>query len=107
MKDAHTAHFRSLAEIGNSDPWDLAYRAASGRKRAPRNVLNGIELSEVFVNSVDGAIMGMLKALCPNDDPGRDTAYHRFVRISATTCLSERMHCPSLVGRWRTQSGAC
>ncbi|GBP44909.1 hypothetical protein EVAR_24824_1 [Eumeta japonica] len=45
MRVAQTAHVRSIAEMGNEDPWGLTYRAASGRKRIPRNILNGIELS--------------------------------------------------------------
>ncbi|GBP77290.1 Retrovirus-related Pol polyprotein from type-1 retrotransposable element R1 [Eumeta japonica] len=31
MRAIQTAHFRQIAESGNVDPWDMAYRAASGR----------------------------------------------------------------------------
>ncbi|GBP96675.1 Putative 115 kDa protein in type-1 retrotransposable element R1DM [Eumeta japonica] len=40
----------------------IAYRAASGRCRAPRNVVNGLALSEGFATDTAGAMSGMLRA---------------------------------------------
>ncbi|GBP88445.1 hypothetical protein EVAR_99539_1 [Eumeta japonica] len=80
IMDAQTAHFCSIAEMGNEDPWGLAYRSASGCKCAPRNVLNGIELGG-FTDSVNGVMRGMPKALCADENPSKDTDYHRFVNF--------------------------
>lgn len=83
MKDAEIAHFRQIADSGNEDPWGLAYRAASGRLRPPPNVMNGIKLLEGHTHTATETMTGLLKTLCPDDDPASDTAYHRQVRIAA------------------------
>ncbi|GBP96680.1 Retrovirus-related Pol polyprotein from type-1 retrotransposable element R1 [Eumeta japonica] len=62
MREIQTAYFRQIAESGNVDPWGIAYRAASGRCRAPRNVVNGLALSEGFATDTAGAMSGMLRA---------------------------------------------
>ncbi|GBP97344.1 Retrovirus-related Pol polyprotein from type-1 retrotransposable element R1 [Eumeta japonica] len=60
MRETQTAYFRQIAESGNVDPWGIAYRAASGRCRAPRKVVNGLALSEGFATDTAGAMSGML-----------------------------------------------
>ncbi|GBP97336.1 hypothetical protein EVAR_103849_1 [Eumeta japonica] len=80
MRDIQTAlTFRQIAESGNVDPWGMAYRAASGRCRAPRNVVNGLALAEGFAADTAGAMSGMLRSLCPDDDPAGDSGYHRWL----------------------------
>ena len=89
MRDSETAFFRNIiAEAGNDDPWGRAYRAASGRVRPPPNVINGVKLAEGYAETGTEAASGLLSALCPDDDPGRDTAYHRQVRVAAACAPS-------------------
>lgn len=83
MKDAELAHFRRIADSGNEDPWGLAYRAASGRLRPPPNVMHGVKLLEGYTSSASETITGLLSTLCPDDDPNKDTPYHRQVRMAA------------------------
>lgn len=83
MREAEVAYFRGIAESGNDDPWGLAYRAASGRVRPPANVMHGIRLLEGHTTTAEGTAEGLLSTLCPDDDPSRDTLYHRQVRIAA------------------------
>ncbi|GBP05078.1 Retrovirus-related Pol polyprotein from type-1 retrotransposable element R1 [Eumeta japonica] len=90
MRDIQTAYFRQIAESGNVDPWGMAYRAASGRCRAPRNVVNGLALAEGFAVDTAGAMSGMLRSLCPDDDPAGDSGYHRLVRVAAMLVPSGR-----------------
>ncbi|GBP96305.1 hypothetical protein EVAR_7588_1 [Eumeta japonica] len=72
----------------------LAYRAASGRCLAPRNVVNGLALAGSYACDTQGAMSGVLRALCPDDDPGRDTEYHSLVRVAAATIPSGRDAAP-------------
>ena len=83
MVEAELAHFKKIAESGNGDPWGLAYRAASGRLRPPSRVINGTQLAEGFAATVGEAATGLLRSLCPDDDPSQDTAYHRQIRVAA------------------------
>ncbi|GBP63882.1 Retrovirus-related Pol polyprotein from type-1 retrotransposable element R1 [Eumeta japonica] len=84
MRETQTVYFKQIAESGNVDPWGIAYRAASGRCRAPRNVVNGLALSEGFATDTAGAMSGMFRALCPDDCPAGDSGYYRLVRVAAT-----------------------
>ncbi|KAJ8706452.1 hypothetical protein PYW07_012530 [Mythimna separata] len=77
MEGAELEYFRRIADSGNADPWGLAYRAASGRLRPSPRVINGTELAEGFATTVGDAATGLLRVLCPDDDPLRDTPYHK------------------------------
>lgn len=44
--ETELACFRGHAKSGNKDPWGLAYRVASSRKRLPANVVNGTKFAE-------------------------------------------------------------
>ncbi|GBP28872.1 Retrovirus-related Pol polyprotein from type-1 retrotransposable element R1 [Eumeta japonica] len=90
MREVQRAHFVKIAESGNADPWGIAYRAATGRCTAPRNVINGLALAEGYADDTSGAMSGMLRALCPDDDLTKDTRYHALVRIMATMVPSGR-----------------
>lgn len=95
MEEAEISFFRRIAESGNSDPWGQAYRAASGRFRPPRSVINGTKLCEGFAESVGDSMHGLMHALCPDDDPSRDTAHHRQIRILAA-CIPTGRDSPPL-----------
>ncbi|GBP65871.1 Retrovirus-related Pol polyprotein from type-1 retrotransposable element R1 [Eumeta japonica] len=90
MREARELYFKNIAESGNQNPWGIAYRAASGRCLAPRNVVNGLSLAEGYACDTRGAMSGVLRALCPDDDPGRDTEYHVLVRLAAAMVPSGR-----------------
>ncbi|GBP23612.1 RNA-directed DNA polymerase from mobile element jockey [Eumeta japonica] len=90
MKEARELYFRNIADSGNQNPWGIAYRAASGRCFAPRSVVNGLSLAEGYACDTRGAMSGVLRALCPDDDPGRDTEYHVLVRLAAAMVSSGR-----------------
>lgn len=90
MHDAETAFYREIAEGGNRDPWGLAYRTASGRRRAPTNVVNGVEYAGRCSDDVSGAVRTLMWALCPDDYMSRDTPYHARVRIMAALPPSGR-----------------
>ncbi|GBP70322.1 Retrovirus-related Pol polyprotein from type-1 retrotransposable element R1 [Eumeta japonica] len=90
MKEAREVYFKNIVESGNLNPWGLAYRAASGRCLAPRSVINGLSLAEGHACDTRGAMSGVLRALCPDDDPGRDTEYHVLVRLAAAMVPSGR-----------------
>ena len=90
MEKAQLDFFRKLADSGNQDPWGLAYRAASGRFRPPANVISGIRLAEGFAVDAGNAMDGLVRALCPDDDPTRDSSYHRQVRLMAACIPSGR-----------------
>lgn len=83
MKEAEVKHFRQVAETGNDDPWGLAYRAATGRTRPPRNVLHGGKLVEGYANDTGTAMHDLLYSLCPDDSTATDSEYHRTVRVAA------------------------
>lgn len=84
MRQTELSYFRDIAESGNDDPWGLAYRAASGRIRPPSNVMHGIKLIEHgYATTAEETMTGLLKALCPDDDPSKDSPYHRTVRLVA------------------------
>lgn len=88
MERAEIAHFRDMADSGNRDPWGLAYRAASGRKRPPASVVNGVAFLGGNTSDVGGSMTALITALCPDDDPATDTAYHRQVRLAGATLPS-------------------
>lgn len=83
METAELEYNRRVAESGNDDPWGLAYRAASGRLRAPANVVSGVQYAGECADDASGAMRALMRALCPDDDMSRDTAYHRQVRVMA------------------------
>ncbi|GBP63886.1 hypothetical protein EVAR_39548_1 [Eumeta japonica] len=94
IKETQDQHYKEIADSGNVDPWGLAYRAASGRCLAPRGVINGLALADGYACDTQGAMSGVLRALCPDDDPGRDTAYHGLVRVAAAMTPSDRDAAP-------------
>ncbi|GBP57365.1 hypothetical protein EVAR_27395_1 [Eumeta japonica] len=59
-------------------------RALSGSRNGLENVVSGLLLSEGHAVDVHGAMSGILKALCPDDDPSRDMEYHKLIRVAAT-----------------------
>ncbi|GBP05253.1 Putative 115 kDa protein in type-1 retrotransposable element R1DM [Eumeta japonica] len=72
MRDIQTAYFRQIAEWQRGS---LGY-GLSGCLRAlwaPRNVVNGLALAEGFAVDTAGAMSGMLRSLCPDDDPAGDS----------------------------------
>ncbi|GBP24849.1 hypothetical protein EVAR_14182_1 [Eumeta japonica] len=85
------------AENRNVKPSRLAYRAASGRCLAQRGVVNGLALAEGYACDTQGAMSGVLRALCPDDDSGRDTEYHNLVRVVAATTPSGVWKCGRLL----------
>ncbi|GBP63829.1 hypothetical protein EVAR_48087_1 [Eumeta japonica] len=68
----------------------MAYRAASGCCFASPSVVNGLALSEGFASDAEGAMSTIFRALCPDNDPGRDTEYHRLIRVAAALIPSGR-----------------
>ncbi|GBP65881.1 Retrovirus-related Pol polyprotein from type-1 retrotransposable element R1 [Eumeta japonica] len=90
MRETQKAYFVKIADNGNVNPWGIAYRAATGRCTAPRNIINGLALAEGFAGDTVGAMSGMLRPLCPDDDPARDTRYHALVKVMATMVPSGR-----------------
>ncbi|GBP00473.1 hypothetical protein EVAR_1006_1 [Eumeta japonica] len=79
MRETQTAHFKTIADNGNLDPWGLAYRAASWQRMASRNVVNELALSEGFTLNSRGAMSGLIYALCLDDDLSKDIDHHRLV----------------------------
>ncbi|GBP83396.1 hypothetical protein EVAR_63061_1 [Eumeta japonica] len=51
---------------------------------------HGLSLVEDYAFDVNGAMSGMLRALCLDDDPRRDTAYHMQVQLAAVMVPSGR-----------------
>lgn len=88
LKDAELAYYRRLAESGNDDPWGLAYRAACGRIRPPRNIIHGIELVGGHSTNTQETMSGLLHVLCPDDDSSNDSPYHHSVRMAAAIAPS-------------------
>ncbi|GBP87566.1 hypothetical protein EVAR_65187_1 [Eumeta japonica] len=101
VREAQAEHFRGIAETGNVNPWGLAYRTASGRIRAPSNIINGIKFRGGTAGSVDDAIKNMLYALLPDDDVTNDTAYHQMVR-AASSALPDGRPAPPMDQGLRT-----
>lgn len=88
MREAEMEFYVQLAESGNEDPWGVAYREASGRRRPPSNVISGLKLAEGYTMKTGDTMAGLVGALCPDDDPGKDTPYHREVRCAAAIAPS-------------------
>ncbi|GBP63877.1 hypothetical protein EVAR_39539_1 [Eumeta japonica] len=72
----------------------LAYRAATGCCLVPRSVVNGLALAKDYACETREAMSGVLRVLCPDDDPGRDTEYHSLVWVAAATTPSDRDAAP-------------
>ncbi|GBP40845.1 Putative 115 kDa protein in type-1 retrotransposable element R1DM [Eumeta japonica] len=94
IRETRDEYYRAIVESRNVNPWGFAYRAASRRCLAPHSVVNGLALAEGYACDTRGAMSGVLRALCPDDDPGRDTEYHSLVRVTAATILSGRDAAP-------------
>ncbi|GBP42612.1 hypothetical protein EVAR_87163_1 [Eumeta japonica] len=83
-----TAKNRKLWQ--KSRPVGRSERAASGRCRASKNVVSGLLFSEGHAVGVNEAMSGILRALCPDDDPSRNVQHHRLVRVAATLMPTSR-----------------
>ncbi|GBP39493.1 Retrovirus-related Pol polyprotein from type-1 retrotransposable element R1 [Eumeta japonica] len=94
IRETQDEHYKVIADSGNVDPWGLAYRAASGCCLGSRGVVNGLALADGYACDTRGAMSGVLRALCPDDDPGSDTAYYSLVRVAAATTPSGRDAAP-------------
>ncbi|GBP64115.1 hypothetical protein EVAR_8484_1 [Eumeta japonica] len=83
MKETQEKRFQEIAELGNLDPWGLAYCTAVSRVKASSNIINCVAFRGVLSDNVDDAINSMLNDRLPDDNINKDEAHHRQIRLEA------------------------
>ncbi|CAH2079229.1 unnamed protein product, partial [Iphiclides podalirius] len=85
---AASREYRNLMGVEQSNHFRQAYRVASGRIHPPANIINATKYIEGHVGTVEEVATA---ALCPDDNPSRDSAYHRGQEVEMRRSRIEDM----------------